>query len=141
MKHSLTRNRSVFENTENSTSFSVDYVQSSDDGLTWGRHRGRVYTAAGTGKEAGAPQVINVGGILVASFMTNENTSTPKLDGGHMKVVTSVDGGRSWATKAFVTGDTGSHWPGLFALNSTHFLALYSRDGLGAVSHIYRVGS
>lgn len=82
---------------------------------------------------------MNVGGVLVASFMTNENAATSRLDGGQMKVVTSTDGGVSWSTDAAVTGDVGSHWPGLFSLNSTHFLALYSKDGLGVVSQIYEL--
>lgn len=60
----------VFENTE-SGPFSVDYVISHDDGMSWGE-RGRLYTAR-SGKLAGAPQVYNVWGTLVASFMTNED--------------------------------------------------------------------
>ncbi|KAK3317122.1 glycoside hydrolase family 93 protein [Cercophora scortea] len=127
----------VFENTE-SGPFSVDRVMSHDDGYTWGE-RARVYTAA-NGKNAGAPQVYNVGGTIVTSFMTNEAVNVAQLDGAQMKVVTSVDGGRRWSSDggdATVTAETGSHWPGLYTLSSTTFLALYSKDGLGAVSQMY----
>jgi len=153
----------VFECTE-SGPFAINRVMSRDDGRTWGE-RARVYTAA-HGRDAGAPQVYNVGGTLVASFMTNEGVGgLDHLDGGQMKVVTSVDGGRSWnnavagspaavsgaggvgaedggagKVKATVTGETGSHWPGLFALPGGKFLALYSRDGVGAVSQVYKLG-
>ncbi|KAK3395097.1 glycoside hydrolase family 93 protein [Podospora didyma] len=134
----------VFETTE-SGHFSINSVISHDDGYSWGS-RARVYTAADN-KNAGAPQVINVSGGLVASFMTNEAApSLPEVDGGQMKVVTSIDGGRNWSSfgagcsvAAMVTADTGAHWPGLYALDGNRFLALYSRDGLGAVSQLYRL--
>lgn len=127
----------VFENTE-SGYFSVDAVYSDDDGLTWQlTARQRVYTAANH-REAGAPSVINVGGKLVVGFMTNEDTDTPKLDGGQMKVVTSGNGGRNFSGTT-VTGGVGSHWEGLFALNNNEFLALYAQNGHGLVTQKYRV--
>ncbi|KAI0140207.1 glycoside hydrolase family 93 protein [Xylariaceae sp. FL1272] len=126
----------VFENTETG-SFTVDYVLSHDDGYTWGQ-RGRLYTPRNGGM-AGAPQVYNVGGTLVASFMTNEDVpGLNDLDGGQMKVITSTDGGNTWSGSV-VTGETGSHWPGLLTRDATHFLALYSRSGLGAVSQLYQL--
>jgi hypothetical protein len=49
---------------------------------------------------AGAPQVINVGGTLVASFMTNKDTSVHGwLNSSGVKVATSTNGGASWARK------------------------------------------
>jgi hypothetical protein len=60
----------VFENTESPSGFTVDSVLSSDDGLTW-HSRSRLYTP--TKGNAGAPDVVNVWGILVVSFMTNED--------------------------------------------------------------------
>ncbi|PON21372.1 hypothetical protein TGAM01_v209823 [Trichoderma gamsii] len=128
----------VFENTE-SGPFTVDYVLSHDDGNSWGQ-RGRLYTAR-NGAGAGAPQVINVGGTLITSFMTDEDVAGipgSGYDGAQMKVVTSIDGGQTWGP-ATVTGDARSHWPGLYTLNQTHFLALYSKDGLGAVSQHYQL--
>ncbi|KAK0732914.1 Sialidase [Lasiosphaeria miniovina] len=133
----------IFESTE-SGPFTITRVLSSDGGYTWSR-RARVYTA-GNGKNAGAPQIINVGGALVASFMTNEATDVATIDGGQMKVVTSMNSAAAWSSSgggtgtsrgAVVTGDRGSHWPGLFVLDSKCFLALYTRDGLGAVSQRY----
>ncbi|KAI0855008.1 glycoside hydrolase family 93 protein [Xylaria cubensis] len=123
----------VFENTE-SGRFSIDSVLSHDDGRSWGQ-RARVYTAS-NGGEAVAPQVINVGGTLVASFNTDESIGDTGAINGQMKVVTSTNGGQTWGPST-VTGQASSHWPGLFTLDSTRFLALYSKDGLGAVSQTY----
>jgi hypothetical protein len=127
----------VFENTE-SGFFSIDYVRSHDDGKSWGE-RGRLYTAA-NGGEAIAPQITNVAGTLVVSFMTDESIGDTGADGGQMKVVTSTNGGNSWGGSV-VTGNVASHWPGLFTRDSTHFLALYSKDGLGAVSQLYQLAN
>lgn len=110
---------------------------SHDDGLSWGE-RNRLYTAR-NGKLAGAPQVYNVWGTLVASFMTNEDVDgTNGYDGAQMKVITSIDGGKTWSGSV-VTGEAPSHWPGVFNRDPTHFLALYSRDGVGAVSQLYEL--
>ncbi|KAK3317054.1 glycoside hydrolase family 93 protein [Apodospora peruviana] len=120
--------------------FSINRVLSHDDGYTWGE-RARVYTAAG-GKDAGAPQVYNVGGTLVTSFMTNEAVDVGHVDGGQMKVVTSTNGAQKWSSMGqdgTVTADAGSHWPGLYTIDESHFLALYSKDGLGAVSQLYKL--
>ncbi|KAI0454830.1 glycoside hydrolase family 93 protein [Xylaria acuta] len=126
----------VFENTEAGGRFSIDYVRSHDDGRSWGE-RGRLYTASNNG-QAIAPQIINVGGTLVASFMTDESTGANGADGAQMKVVTSTNGGQTWGGSV-VTGQVASHWPGLFTRDSTHFLALYSKDGQGAVSQLYQI--
>lgn len=48
-------------------------TRSPDDGNSWGNRR-NIYTATGENNNAGAPQVINVGGTLVVSFMTDEDT-------------------------------------------------------------------
>lgn len=60
----------VFES-EQGGYFQVDSITSSDDGNTWG-NRQLVYFPQGTNNNAGAPQVVNVGGILVCSFMSDE---------------------------------------------------------------------
>ncbi|KAI1426942.1 glycoside hydrolase family 93 protein [Xylaria sp. FL1777] len=125
----------VFENTE-SGRFSIDYVLSHSDGRSWGQ-RTRLYTASNNG-QAIAPQICNVGGTLVVSFMTDESVGSNGADGAQMKVVTSTTGGATW-NASVVTGQVASHWPGLFARDSTHFLALYSKDGLGAVSQLYQL--
>ncbi|KAK4165600.1 glycoside hydrolase family 93 protein [Cladorrhinum sp. PSN259] len=131
--------------------YSITTIESDDDGWKW-RHntsdRSLIY-AAHAKKNAGAPGIINVGGTLVASFMTNEAERTPGIDGGELKFIVSVDGGKTWSSNgaaksqdwgaAFTVAGGGVHWPGLCALNGTHFLALYSRDGLGAVSQMCRV--
>ncbi|CAG9941630.1 unnamed protein product [Clonostachys rosea f. rosea IK726] len=126
----------VFEETQTG-SFQVSYVLSHDDGYTWGQ-RGKLYTAR-NGGIAGAPQVYNVWGTLVASFMTNEDRAgTNGYDGAQMKVITSTDGARSWSAGT-VTGEVASHWPGVFNVDPTHFLALYSKDGLGIVTQRYEL--
>lgn len=71
----------------------------------------------------------------MTSFMTNEDTSDANSDGAQMKVITSTNGGVSWGASV-VTGTT-AHWPGLYGRDSTHFLALYGKDGSGVVSQSY----
>lgn len=114
----------------------MDYVLSSDDGYSWDR-RERIYTAVNN-LEAGSPQIVNVGGTLVVSFMSNEAGSGPGVDGGEMKVVTSTDGGATWSEDVVISG-LGSHWPGMHVLDDSTFLALYSFDGTGLVSHKHTV--
>lgn len=102
--------------------------------------RGSLYTAH-NGKITGEPQVYKVWGTLVASLMTNED-----VDNGHgydfadMKVITSVDGGETWGGSV-VMGPAQAHWPGLFNRDPTHFLALYPREGVGAVSQLYKLAN
>ena len=74
----------------------------------------------------------------MADFMTTEGGGGPGVDGGEMKVVTSSDKGKSWSAST-VIGPLGSHWPGLFTLDSTHFLALYSLNSVGLVSQPYKL--
>ncbi|VBB79385.1 Putative Glycoside Hydrolase Family 93 [Podospora comata] len=145
----------VFETTteeEGGRRFAVGLVESFDDGETWGQGtRRRVYTAR-KGKDAGAPQVVSVGGVLVVSFMTNEGVSESEggegVDGGEMKIVLSRDGGRRWegvgdgngeGERAAVAAGRGSHWPGLFRLDDRRFLGLYSANGAGAVSRVFEI--
>jgi hypothetical protein len=114
----------VFECEQNGL-FVVDSVSSSDGGITWGNRR-NVYTPTGSSKNAGAPQVINVGGTLVVSFMTNEDTSGTASDwpnNAEVKLVTSSDG-VSFGNKITV-GGSASFWPGLVSTSDTSFLYLY----------------
>lgn len=85
----------VFETTEGTGTFTVKSVVSSDDGATWGE-RSQVYVPTGSDNNgesrislkynmalvlkfidvAGSPQVVTTSdGTLVASFMTDEDTS------------------------------------------------------------------
>ena len=105
--------------------------------------RGSLYaltcSPASSQRYSNSGTVYNVWGTLVASFMTNESVDgTNGYDGAEMKVITSVDGGNSWGSAA-VTGPAASHWPGIFNRDATHILALYSRDGLGAVTQLYEL--
>lgn len=65
----------VFESYDSSGTklFSIHAVSSSDDGATWGDRR-LVYTATGADNNAGAPQIINVGGTLVVSLQSPLDT-------------------------------------------------------------------
>lgn len=132
----------VFETTSpHDGTFSIARVLSHDDGLTWS-DRQTVYVAKDK-KWAGAPQVYLVGDTLVTSFLTNEGTDLRKIDGAYTKLVTSRDQGKTWTEtgQAETVAGVGSHWPGLFSLNETHFLALYSTDEMGAVGHLLSVSS
>lgn len=97
-----------------------------------------LYAASGDNtRTAIAPQVWNVGGTLIASFMTNEDTDDAESDGAEMKVISSTNGAKTWSDSV-VTG-THAHWPGLFSQDKTHFLALYGKDGVGSVSQSYKL--
>lgn len=62
----------IFESldTVNTHVFTVVTVSSSDDGASWGNRR-TVYTATGSQNNAGAPQIINVGGRLVVGRISS----------------------------------------------------------------------
>lgn len=120
----------VFENNEDGH-YSINSVTSGDDGKTWG-NRKRVYTPTGNANNAGAPQVITVGGTLVLSFMTDEDTQSGKwVSGAGSKLITSVDGGETWHNKIQVFAPQ-ANWPGMVSLDDKNFL--YLSDAGGAKS-------
>lgn len=59
----------MFEETE-AGHFEISATVSHDDGMVWGERR-KIYQPPGGA--AGAPQVCNVGGTMVVSFMTTED--------------------------------------------------------------------
>lgn len=138
------RGRCVFENTEDGP-FSIRYVLSYDDGMTWDEStRSILYDPADPASTAQAPSVINVAGTLVASFMTNEDTPSDTdgdADDGTFKVVTASASSSElvWADETSIS--TEAHWPGLYALGSSDFLALYGSDTVGLASREYSVSS
>ncbi|KAF2466612.1 uncharacterized protein BDR25DRAFT_317600 [Lindgomyces ingoldianus] len=123
----------VFETTDGGR-FVVDSVTSPDDGATWG-NRQRVFTPdGGANKGAGAPQVWNVWGTLVVSFMTDEDRNS---DTGYAncatKIMTSTDGGKTWGNKFTVFSDQ-ANWPGMALLDPSHLLVMAGVNGKGALS-------
>lgn len=76
--------------------------------------------------------MINVGGTLVTSFSTDES-SPGGVDNGDMKVVLSTDGGSSWSG-SFLVGPANAAWPGLFTLDDSSFLGLYSENAVQPLS-------
>ena len=108
--------------------FYLSSVTSSDDGRHWHTPR-KMYNPSGHRHNANAPQVINMGGILVCSYMTDE-------DGGPTatKIITSHDMGRTWANKTLV-GPAESKWPGIYAVDERSFMVLHEQaGGPGAVT-------
>ncbi|KAL8674356.1 MAG: hypothetical protein Q9168_001216 [Polycauliona sp. 1 TL-2023] len=115
--------------------FSLGAVTSADDGRTWSSSSRRtIYTPSSPNTSAGAPQIINVGGTLVVSFMTNEDQTLQAPAGAYeqdtaVKVITSGDGGRTFGNKVTV-GARQSSWPGLLDLGAGgRFLYLMDRAG------------
>lgn len=99
-----------------------------------------MYDPSNTVSTAQAPAVINVGGTLVVSFITNEDTpsdTSGDADGGTVKVVTSPNTDLAWGGKTSIS--TGAHWPGLYSLDSSDFLVLYGSDTVGVASREYAV--
>ena len=120
----------VFES-EQGGYFQVDSITSSDDGNTWG-NRQTVYLPTGTDNNAGAPQVVNVGGTLCVSFMTDEDTQEHDwINGAGAKLITSGDGGSTWGNKIEVFAPQ-ANWPGLLTLDDNDLL--YMADAGGAKS-------
>lgn len=116
-----------FETTE-SGRFDVRRVLSPDDGRTWPTEtRARVYDPLDEERQASAPAgVVNVGGTLVAGFMTNEGTNSSGTVPGDFKVVSSVDDGDTWSESVLIARE--AIWPGLYSLGGDRFLAMYSFD-------------
>lgn len=116
-----------FETTE-SGRFDTRRVLSPDDGQTWPvETRERVYDPLDEERQASAPAgVVNVGGTLVAGFMTNEGTNSSGTVPGDFKVVSSVDDGETWSKSVLIARE--AIWPGLYSLGRDRFLAMYSFD-------------
>lgn len=106
------------------TPFSVWTVRTADDGATWSTERTVVYQPEGY--NAGAPQIIRVGGNLVASFGTDEDGGV--WPGGAIKIMVSGDRGKTWADKTTVH-EASAYWAGLVALDEQSFLVLYEFQG------------
>lgn len=105
--------------------------------------RSILYDPELTVSTAQAPSIVNVGGTLVASFMTNEDTPSDTdgdADGGSFKIVSASASASDlvWGNKATIS--TGAHWPGLFDVDESYFLALYGAS-TGILSREYAVSS
>ena len=125
----------VFESEQNGI-FSIMSITSADDGVSWSTTRNQVYAASGTSNSAGAPQIINVDGTLIVSFMTSEDANLGSSGGAYTshtaaKVVTSTDGGNTWGNKLTVSPEQ-SFWPGLVVVDQQSFLALVDHGGAKA---------
>ncbi|KAK9769882.1 putative Sialidase [Seiridium cardinale] len=122
----------VFETTTRGESmFNVEYAVSYDGGSNY-TDRDVVYMPADT-KQAGSPQVVNVGDHgLAVLFMTDESTSTQDWPSvAQVKSVTSdglKDGKIEWSTTPEIVGDGDSHWPGLLGFDGKVF-GTYDRSG------------
>ena len=122
----------VFEPTEGSGRFSINSIISPDDGLTWSNQQ-RVYTAP-PDRNAGAPQIVNVGGTLVVNFITDKNSTTSDADYTRRtsaKVMLSCDHGFTWGGKLTI-GEAISVWPGLVQLDESNLLMMFDREGVVA---------
>ncbi|KAF7288973.1 Sialidase domain-containing protein [Mycena indigotica] len=104
----------IFETTEGTAPlFTVKSVVSSNDGASFS---GRTQVYAPAGHNAGAPQIVTTSaGILVASFMTDEEHSGSSAwpQGASMKILTS-DSSLAWGQKTTVL-PISSLWPGLYS--------------------------
>ena len=53
-------------------------------------------------------------------------------------VMISENDDQSW-TSPVIVGEAPARWPGVFNLDAEHFLALYSRDGVGIQSQVWKM--
>jgi hypothetical protein len=122
----------IFETTQDGP-FHIKSVTSTDDGATWG-NRATVYVPTGTNNNAGSPQVATLGGnVMVAIFMTDEDTSPHNwIQGAGVKALTTSDG-VNWGNKLSVSPPQ-SNWPGIIPLDDTHMLALFDHNGASSQS-------
>ncbi|KAL8661902.1 MAG: hypothetical protein Q9202_005184 [Teloschistes flavicans] len=124
----------VYE-TETTGIFTLGAVFSNNDGISW-YGRKTIYTCPNPNTSSGAPQVINVGGTLAVSFMTNEDSglnspSSSYTSNTAVKLITSGDLGGSWGNKITV-GAVQSAWPGLMDMGNGKGQFLYLMDRGGA---------
>ena len=124
----------VFETSTVGT-FTLSTITSTDDGKTWG-NRKVIYKPVKPNTSAGAPQILNVGGTLVVSFITNEDDTLSAPAPNYalrtsVKLITSCDGGKTWGHK-LVVGKPHSVWPGLVGLDSKNFLVVFDNGGVKA---------
>ena len=124
----------VFES-ETTGVFSIHSITSDDDGKSWG-NRHTVYTPTNPNTSAGAPQVVNVGGTLAVSFITNEDSGITSPSPAYtndvaVKIVTSGDGGATWGNKITV-GPVESVWSGELDLDQRSFLVVFDHGGAKA---------
>ncbi|KAJ7055692.1 glycoside hydrolase family 93 protein [Mycena amicta] len=108
----------IFETTEGTAPlFTVKSVVSTNDGVSFAE-RAQVYVPTGSGHNAGAPQVVTTSaGILVASFMTDEEHTGASVwpQGASMKILTSLSSDPAvWGQKTTVL-PISSLWPGLYS--------------------------
>ncbi|KAI9694469.1 MAG: hypothetical protein M1822_000085 [Bathelium mastoideum] len=117
----------VFESETNGGQFTILSVTSPDDGATWSTNRQTVFVPSVGNANANAPQVVNVGGTMVASVQTDED------DPGNVaaKLLTSGDGGNTWGNKITFSPAI-SHWPGLVTLDNNDLLGLADDAGAKA---------
>lgn len=117
----------VFEQEQNGL-FTVQALTSSNNGNSWGGQH-LVYSPTCCNNNAGSPQIANVGGTLVVTFMTDEDTMQHQwINGASTKLVTSGNGGGSWGNKITV-GQAQSNWPGVFAADANNALVMYDNGG------------
>ena len=109
----------IFESLKDGV-FKVQQATSTDDGDTWDGRKD-VYVPSDATRSAQSPQIANTGGVLVVSFMTNEDTGTKDEA---VKLVSSTDGGNTYGNKMTVA-DAPQFWPGLVAAPFRNFLCVY----------------
>lgn len=76
--------------------------------------------------------------------MTNEDTpsdTSGDADGAAFKVITASTTSSElvWGDKTSIS--TGAHWPGLYSLDGSDFLALYGSDTVGLASREYSLSA
>lgn len=119
----------VFETTRRRPHFSLEYVVSYDDGVTWG-DRGVVYVPRGEKRNAGSPQIAACkGGRLAVVFMTDEDVeekSWPRK--AAVKAVFSdglVNGRIRWSEHPTLVHEPPSHWPGVLCTAENEVMVVY----------------
>ncbi len=126
----------IFESfrTPNSGTFVVRTVQSNDNGATW-IHRQDLHVPESSTRNAGAPYITALpDGRLLASFMTDENSSETGW-ANHAAVAVMVTDGiptfddLRWAGSPKIVANEPVFWPSVMVTPSNEVLVLYEQGG------------
>lgn len=116
--------------------FYLSSVRSSDEGQTWTRPQA-MYKPRHHGRNANAPQIVNLGGVLVCSFHTEEDGGGEP--GRRTKLITSHDNGNTWANNTTISNSE-SAWPGLTALGPDSAIVMWEPVGqIGPAAQVFHL--
>ncbi len=118
----------IFESESNGI-FHVMSVKSTDDGASWSQRS--IVFAPRAGHNAGSPQIVSVGGQLLAVFMTDEDAGTvnwPNNAAVKVETTTSISSSNVVWSAPYTIAQASAYWPGVLANGSQGAFVLYNSN-------------